>query len=148
MIDVKFSESISETLEILNYMNKSYTERLPAKFLKFLQDNQSASYIPHFDYTKKLAVSKETQKLLGIMNLLYWSDDKQKLKYLQTLSNNQKKFEAELREKYNPDNLFASPKITPTESADIHTENNQLIEYKESIFKKVLNKIKLFLKIK
>lgn len=147
MIDVKLSKSITEVLEILGYMDKTYAEKLPKKFVKFLQDNQDTSYIPKFDYTKKLqdcVMHKETKALLGIMYLKYWSSEEQKKEYLQVLENNQKKYQEEINEKYNPDNLFKNKE----KSVEKLEENTQMIEYKESVFRRIINKIKLFLKLK
>ncbi len=147
MMDVKLSRSITEVLEILKHMDKIYIEKLPKKFLKFLQDNQDTSYIPKFDYTKKLQdcdIQKETKGLLGIIYMKYWSQEKQKKEYLQILENNQKKYQEEINEKYNPDNLFKNSK----KCEENLEENTQMIEYKESVFQKIVLKIKLFLKIK
>lgn len=146
-MDVKLSRSITEVLEILKHMDKIYIEKLPKKFVEFLQDNQDTSYIPKFDYTKKLqdcVMYKETKALLGIMFLKYWSCEKQKKEYLQILENNQKKYQEKINEKYNPDNLFKNSK----KCKEKIEENTQMIEYKESVFRKIMNKIKFFLKIK
>lgn len=146
-MDVKLSRSMTEVLEILKHMDKTYTEKLPKKFLKFLQDNQDTSHIPKFDCTKSLqdcAMYKETKALLGIMYLKYWSLEEQKKEYLQILENNQKKYQEEINEKYNPDNLFKNSK----KCEEKLEETAQMIEYKESIFQKIVKKIKLFLKIK
>lgn len=63
-------------------------------------------------------------------------------------SENDKRKEEELRERYNPDNLFKR-KGQIVEDNKINQEYTQLIEYKEqNIFKKILSKImKLFKKI-
>lgn len=147
MMNANLSRSMTEVLEILKHMDKIYTEKLPKKFMKFLQDNQDTSYIPKLDYTKNLQncnVSKETKGLLGIMYLKYWSSEEQNKEYLQILENNQKKYQVEINEKYNPDNLFKNSK----KCEEKLEENTQIIEYKESIFQKIVHKIKLFLKIK
>lgn len=143
MRDIKLSRTITEVLEILEHMDKTYIEKLPKKFVEFLQNNQDISYIPKFDYTKNLQncdISKETKALLGMMYLKYWSYEEQKKEYLQVLEENQKKYQAEINEKYNTDNLF--------KNSNKCEEKVQMIEYKESIFRKIMNKIKLFFKIK
>mgnify|MGYP005926858413 FL=1 len=48
----------------------------------------------------------------------------------------QKRIEDEIREKYNPDNLFK-------ERVNNNTNNNvEIVKYKESILKKLINKLK------
>ena len=36
MVSVEFSDGISETLDILNHMEKTYIDKIPRKFLEFL----------------------------------------------------------------------------------------------------------------
>lgn len=54
------------------------------------------------------------------------------------------RIENELREKYNPDNLFK--KKEETENTSIPKENAIIEVKKESIFRKIINKIKAFFK--
>ena len=55
-----------------------------------------------------------------------------------------KKIEAEMRERYNPDNLFKK-KEKVEQNNDIKQERTELIEYKEkNIFRKILDRIKNF----
>ncbi len=59
---------------------------------------------------------------------------------------NDKKIEAEMRERYNPNNLFKK-KEKQEQNNEVKQENTELIEYKEqNIFKKILNKIMKFFK--
>ena len=114
MMSVKLKRSITEVLEILKYMDKSYTEKIPKKFIRFLQDNKDASYIFELDYTKSIPdynISKETKKLLGVIYLKYWSNLEQQKEYLQILDKNQQIYEEEIKEKYNVDKLFKKEKI-------------------------------------
>ena len=61
-------------------------------------------------------------------------------------SENDKKIEAEMRERYNPDNLFKK-KEKEEQNNEVKQENTELIEYKkQNIFKKILNKIMKFFK--
>ena len=72
----------------------------------------------------------------------YWcdsQDEKNKLKEL--FENNEIKYQTELREKYNPDNLFKNRQKSVEN--DYAKENTMaMVEYKESIFRKIINKIK------
>ena len=58
-------------------------------------------------------------------------------------SNNEQKYQEELKEKYNTDNIFKD-----RENNDIIPKEKSIIKYKESIFKKFINKIKRLLKAK
>ena len=41
MVNTEFSEGITEVLDILNHMEKSYIDKLPKKFKDFLDKNRS-----------------------------------------------------------------------------------------------------------
>lgn len=80
-----------------------------------------------------------------MLNLNYWCKD-EKEEMLKIYSENDKKIEAEMRERYNPDNLFKK-KEKEEQNNEVKQENTELIEYKEqNIFKKILNKIMKFFK--
>ena len=60
---------------------------------------------------------------------------------------NDKKYEAELREKYNPDNIFKNKHETEISEEEILENTNNLpAEIKESLFKKVINFFKRIFK--
>lgn len=104
-----FSESITETLDILNHIDKSYIDKIPKKFKDFLEENKSDNYIPNLDHSKKITEMKlqeKTKDLLAIIYLNYWCDAEQKKDYLNILKQNEEKYQIELKEKYNPDNIF------------------------------------------
>ena len=93
-------------------------------------------------------LQKKTLIILAMLNINYWCEDENEKKELIKLySENDKRKEEELRERYNPDNLFKK-KGQIVEDNKINQEYTQLIEYKEqNIFKKILSKImKLFKK--
>lgn len=109
MVSVKLSEGISETLDILNHMDKSYIDRIPKKFKEFLEKNKSDSYIPNLDHSKKINemnLKEKTKNILAILYINYWCDSEQKLKYANLLKRNEEKYLEESRKKYDPDNLF------------------------------------------
>ena len=75
---------------------------------------------------------------------MQWHTYEEKERINNILKNNEDKYQAELREKYNPDNLFKKQKseILNLENNTI-TEETAIIEYKEKNFlKKIFDKIK------
>ena len=88
-------------------------------------------------------LKEKTKDIMAIMYMNYWCSDKEKSDYFKILSQNEKKYQEKLREKYNPNNIFK--KENKEESVK---EENLIIEYKKSIFKKFVNKIKDFFRIK
>ena len=144
MIDIRLREAITEVLEILKNADNTYMEKLPEKFKKFLNDNKSTSYIPEIDFSKELKdlkIRKETKELLGIMYLNYWSNDEEKKEYVKLLSENEKKYQEELTEKYNPDSLFKKTAKQDDINEQVVTNEVAIIKYEESLLKKIWNKI-------
>lgn len=144
MIDARISEGISEVLVILKSIDNIYTEKLPQKFKEFLNNNQSSSYTPDIDLSKELKdmnLKKETRNILELMYLNYWSTSEEKKEFMDMLSENEKKYQEEINKKYNPDNLFKNKKDASKTIEEELTQEVSLVEYNESLFKKIWNKI-------
>ena len=63
-----------------------------------------------------------------------WYDhDPKLLEVIELLKN----YQEELREKYNPDNLFKNKKYTEEQPAEEQTNSVAMVEYKETIFSKL-----------
>ena len=84
----------------------------------------------------------------------YWyKDESKKQKLLEVLDENERKYQEALKEKYNPDNIFKNKNNNNTFDGDIPENEEisvgmQISEYKEPIFKRIVNKILEFLHIK
>lgn len=146
MLNQRYAEASVEVLDILEHMNDNDLARVSNKFIEFLKENASKNYICNLDYSKKLndmELKEETRGLLALMYEKYWCPEEEKEELQKKFYENEQKYQKELREKYNPDNIFSKK-----QENIIEPENNktQLIEYKESFFKKILNKIKAFFK--
>lgn len=148
MLNQRYAEASVEVLDILEHMNTNDLAKVSNKFIDFLKENASKNYICNLDYSKKLndmELKEETRGLLALMYEKYWCPEEEKEELKKKFYENEKKYQKELREKYNPDNIF-----TKNQDNIIESENNQtqLIEYKESVFRKILNKIRAFFKMK
>ncbi len=109
MGNIEFSEGISETLDILNHMDKLYTDKIPRSFKEFLENNKSANYISNLDHSKKINemnLKEKTKDILATIYINYWCNPQQKVDYNNLLKQNERKYQDKLREKYNPDNIF------------------------------------------
>lgn len=145
MVSASFSEGISETLDILNHMDKEYTDMIPEKFKEFLNKNKSTIYTPKLDHSKKINemdLKEKTKDILATIYMNYWCNDIQKTDYKKLLNENEAKYQEEIREKYNPDNMFKKHSQATTSKENIMEENVTIIEYKDSIFKCLIKKIK------
>lgn len=151
MVDVTYQEGITEVLDILAHMDKSYTEKIPKKFRDFLDKNQSKTYKPQLDHTKKLQdmnLKEKTKDILAIIYQNYWCNETEKKAFQKKLKENQIKHDEEMREKYNPDNLFKESKQKFEVQENRIEIQEAMLTYKESKWKKIVDKIKNVFQIK
>ena len=142
------SKAYAEVLLILSYMEQKYIDMIPKKLLELFNEEKDKNYQPNINPNISLAeqnLQRKTLALLAMLNLNYWCEDEnEKKELLKMYSENDKKIEAEMRERYNPDNLFKK-KEKVEQNDDIKQEKTELIEYKEkNIFRKIIDRIKTF----
>ena len=146
------SKAYAEVLLILSYMEQKYVDMIPKKLLELFNEEKDKNYQPNINPNISLAeqnLQRKTLALLAMLNLNYWcKDENEKQEMLKMYSENDKKIEAEMRERYNPDNLFKKrEKVEQKDEAK--EECTEIIEYKEqNIFKRILDRIMLFFKKK
>ena len=90
---------------------------------------------------------EETKAILTILFRDYWATPMQKEKILAYENLERNRQEEETRLKYNPDNLFKKKEDSKHIEEHIE-ETTAMVEYKDSIFKKIINKILNIFKIR
>ena len=135
--------AMAEVIYYLNGIKQEDIDKIPKKFIQYLNENASKEYKCNFDYNKplkELNLLDETRGIIGMICYNYWCvTEKQKEQYLKRLSQNEQQYQKILNEKYNLDNIFENKKLDFIENT---TNQTEITEYKESIFKKLKNKIK------
>lgn len=142
MLGVQDKESIAEVLEILEYMDNEYVNKISPDFFRFLEENKDINYIKHIDTTKEIEsqITKiRTKAILGIIFYRFWSDEKEKKEFIKTLNDNEIEKQEQLSQKYNCDDLFKRDEEIPKE----HTE--LMIIPKERWYIKLINTLKKIL---
>lgn len=139
-------KSYVEILEILKYMDEIYVDKIPKKIIEFFEENKANNY--NFKYDSTIELDKQnlndnTLALLAMLNLNYWCESEEhKRELIAKYNYNEKIYQEKLREKYNSDNIFKK-KYEQNKNEEKNIENeNTLVEYKESFFRKIINKIK------
>ena len=97
------------------------------------------------DPTKALEeqkLSKEAKAIIANIFKKYWATDYQKAKIIAKEKQDIAQIEKEKSKKYNPDDIFKNRKQNIS-TAENSNNTVAIIEYKESILKKIINKIKL-----
>ncbi|MBO6233034.1 MAG: hypothetical protein J6N78_03120 [Clostridia bacterium] len=139
IIQTKNDEIVYAEIDaILNLMDEKYINRIPQKLKNIFKEEKSLDYKPVIDTKKALneqKLQKGTMIILAMLCLNYWCDsEEEKQELIKAYSENERKNEAEIREKYNPDNLFKKRNEIPADT--------QMIEYHEGVLTKIWNKIK------
>ncbi len=137
----KTKEIYSEVYQVLNFLGNEYIDKLPKSLVNMLEQKRDINYEPKYTEDiplNKQNIKKETISIIALLHLNYWCENEnEKFELKQIFKNNEDMYENELRKKYNPDNIFkkhVQEKIIKNEV--------DLVEYKESIFKRLINKIK------
>ena len=140
-MNIKTKEIYSEVYQVLNLLGNEYIDRLPKSLFNMLEEKRNINYEPK--YTEDLPLNKQNIKkealsIIALLHLNYWCENvKERNELNQMFKDNEDRYQDELRKKYDPDNIFKK-----------HIQENiiknevSLVEYKESIFKRLINKIK------
>ena len=140
-------EAYVELLEILKRVDIKLVDKIPKGLMEFFERNKSQEYMYIYNDEKTLkeqSLNNITLSLLAMLNLNYWCENEEHKNELITKYNeNDKRYQEELREKYNTDNIFKERQVNAIPVA----ENMQMVEYKKPVwYKKIFEKILTFLK--
>lgn len=138
-------KAYSEVYSFINALGDSYIAQIPTSIYNTIKENRDINYNPKFEASQTITkgmISQEALSLIAALNLQYWcKDENEKIKLKQTYIENTKKED----EKYSYDNLFKHKKnetIEVTDEQESIPKETALVEYKESLFVKIINKIK------
>lgn len=148
-MNIKTKEIYSEVYQVINLLGNDYLDKLPTSLINMLREKRAVNYNPQYTDDIPLNeqnIKKETISIIVLLYLNYWcKDENEKLAVKQTLKNNEDKYQLELREKYNPDNIFSNQHKN---SSIDNVQNNQELSLIETNnikwYKKILNTIKNF----
>ena len=141
MITKEFAEATTEINKIFSYLPSEYVEKIPIKLRKFFKDVESKEYIPNIDPNKRINqqnLKPKTEILLTIIYRNYWCNEQERAELDKKLIENDKKYEQELREKYNSDDIFKKREKTST---NVQKNNLPMEIKKESFIKRLINYI-------
>lgn len=142
MVSIEYRKSISEVLEILKHTRKKDVDKISPKFLEFLNRNALTEYEPHLDHSKRIKEMGLNDKTIAILSIIaskYWLSSEDKENFENRLKENEEKYQEELQQKYNTDNLFKNKNVEHIASIEDTFDNVAMIEYKESVFTKIKN---------
>lgn len=137
---VTYKMAYTQVLEILKRLPKEEVAKIPTEEIEFLKENCDKTYKYILSPNARLEecqISRKAYAILVVYFKKYFATEIQKQKLDVILKNNQIAIEKEKREKYGVDNLFKTNKLEQEENKKV-----EIVPYKESFFKRVLNRIK------
>ena len=146
-MQMKSEEKIAykQLITILNNMEPEYKEKIPKKLMKLFEENSAEDYEFHLDLTRPLQeqeLNSKTLALLAMLNLNYWCEtEEEKQELIKHYTENERKYQEELRKKYNTDNIFQKNN-KENKQEETTEEQVSLVEHRESVIRKLINKIK------
>lgn len=140
-----YKQAFSEVLEVLKYTSKSIVEKIPEKFIMFLRDNRDDEYVVNIDFYKENwedEIKQETQAILALIYRDYIVSPEKKKELIKEEQEEKIRIENEIREQYNPDNIFNSK----NEGIVVENTNLPVEKKREQFFKKLNSFIKRLFK--
>ncbi len=149
-MDKYVMETFAEVDMVLSLMEDKYIAEIPEKLRKMFKENKAMDYKKEITANQPLKeqnLKKETLSILAILNYQYWcKDENRKRELIELYTENEKKHQAELREKYNPDEIFKKDMTPQMNSLQETQENLSIIKVNEGLFSKIKNWLIIFFK--
>lgn len=144
----EYLKAFSEVEQIIKLMPESLQNKIPDRFKNIIFTEKSQAYIPNIKESfEQCNIMEETKIILAVIyrDFLCSEEEKKEIK----LKDSQKlmEYEKELREKYNPDDIFKNKKNNQIKIEETQSEETAMVEYKEKNFlQKLFDKIKQLFK--
>ena len=143
----EYREAFEEIFEIFNLMPKELLNKIPTKFYEMIKEERDTGYSPNIqEPLEKQKLKNETIIILGLIyrDFLCSPEEKKRLqeKDAKELKEVEKALEEEIREKYNPDDIFKNRnRIIPKETQKSE-ETRMTVVQEEKWYQKIFNLIK------
>jgi len=140
----EISKRLKEVDYILKKMDEEYIKKIPQEVFDYINENMDKSHEFNYDEEKTLLEQNlhiDTVSILTYINTEFLLDGVQKKELMDLLKKDELILEQEKSKKYNANDIFKkkNQKIKKEESKP---HDIAIIEYTESIFKKLIDKIK------
>lgn len=144
---LEYREAFEEIYEIFRLMPKELLNKIPTKFYEMIEEERDTNYFPNIqEPLEKQKLKNETIIILGLIyrDFLCSLDEKKRLqeKDAKELQEVEKAIEEEIREKYNPDNIFKNTNKNIQEKIQQSEETRMTVVQEEKWYKKIFNLIK------
>jgi len=141
MIDNRYRNAFKEVYVILQNTEKGLVEKIPTKFIDFLQSNMNEDYQTSInkdiEIDKQLLLS-ETEDVLALIYRSYWTTDEEKIQFSKKDTTQLIKIEEEKRKQYKDISEIFEEKRKLNR---VTINNDLMVIEKENFISKILKKI-------
>ena len=127
-------EAYSEVYAILNLMSWDLIKKIPENIWENIEKKRNKEQVTEINNIKEYQASEPANKLLAVLYKNYFANDEEKEAIQAKEKILYERQQEELREKYNPDNLFKNKEIK-TKTEDIVS----VVTYKKTFFTRIRN---------
>ena len=143
----EYREAFEEIYEIFSLMPKELLKKIPTKFYEMIEEERDTNYSPNIQ--EPLEKQKLKNETIIILRLIYRDflcslDEKKRLqeKDAKEFQEVEKALEEEIREKYNPDDIFKNKNRVIPEETQTSEETRMTVVQEEKWYQKIFNLIK------
>ena len=147
MVKTNYADAYKEVLVILDNLIKEDYDKIPKEYIEFLAANCNKDYEFYYDNSKTFEEQElldDTKYILFGLFEKFGATELQKEKIKAFKNSYYIKMEEEKKEKYNVDIFQNRNNFKQEQNIEENTNKNvvALMEHKDSIIKKIINKIK------
>lgn len=147
-MNIETRQAYSEVNKFLELIGEEMANKIPLKLREFFKREMDKNYNPIINIRKPIKEQNLKRKTIAIiagLNLQYWCKKDKKQQLLEIYSNNEKKYQQQQYEKYNPCDVFNKK----TDFYMAFTETSEILKqlgkkYIDKIPKEVLNIIEQY----
>lgn len=147
-VSLNTRQAYSEIDEFLALLTEEQRNEIPKKLRDFFKEEKDKEYVKNINKNIPIEdqnLKEETLAIIALLNLQYWCKDEEEKNRLKTIyAKNEKEYQDKLYKKYNPNDIFKRKEEKEQENYAESNENMQIVEYKESIVRKIINRILAF----
>ena len=140
-------QAYSEVDEFLSLLGEEQINKVPKQLRELFKEEKDHNYRKGIDIYKPIKdqeLMEETLAIIALLNLEFWCEDENEKERLRKVYvQNEKAYEEVFQISFNADKVF-NKKVQ--ENVIENKEINEVIPYKESFIKKIMNLLKIFSK--
>lgn len=135
----------SEVYEILSILGPKYIDKIPPQLYEYIENKRKKDYscnINNYETIENQNLMNETVEFISYINLNYWVSEKERKSLISIYNENEEIFNEKSRKKYNPNNILKNGNQIPKTEVNAFSPQIAMVEYRKSIFKNIIHKIK------